>query len=81
VWLDSLGFPKLDTSTRARRSFVSWRASFDRHTIPMTTPLLISAALACATTAAAWLWGLLVAAGMTQLPDARSTERRDIRTW
>lgn len=47
----------------------------------MTTPLLISAALACATTAAAWLWGLLVAAGMTQLPDAGSTERRDIRTW
>ncbi|MCJ2084952.1 hypothetical protein MKK88_02945 [Methylobacterium sp. E-005] len=47
----------------------------------MATPLIISAALACATAGAAWLWGLLVATGMTQLPEAGSTDRRDLRTW
>ncbi|MCJ2071875.1 hypothetical protein MKK75_24265 [Methylobacterium sp. J-030] len=47
----------------------------------MTAPLFISAALACATTGVAWLWGLLVAAGMSQLPEVGSPERRDIRTW
>lgn len=47
----------------------------------MTAALFISAALACATTGAAWLWGLVVAAGMTQLPEVGSTERRDLRTW
>ncbi|WP_342109014.1 hypothetical protein [Methylobacterium sp. SI9] len=47
----------------------------------MTVPLLISAALACATTGVAWLWGLLVATGMTEAPEAGTRERPDIRTW
>ncbi|MCJ2018500.1 hypothetical protein MKK84_13820 [Methylobacterium sp. E-065] len=47
----------------------------------MTAPFFISVALASATTCAAWLWGLVVAAGMTSLPEAGSTERRDPRTW
>jgi len=47
----------------------------------MTSPLFISAALACATTGAAWLWGILIAGGLDRLPDAGSAERRDIRTW
>lgn len=47
----------------------------------MTAPLFISAALACATTGAAWLWGLLLADGMGEMPEAGSRERGDIRTW
>ena len=47
----------------------------------MTSPLLLSAALACATTGAAWLWGVLVAVGLDRLPEAGTPEGRDIRTW
>ena len=81
ICLDSLRFPKLKPSTRARRSFVRWRASFAKPAHAMTAPLFISAALACATTGAAWLWGFLVAAGMTEVPEAGSPDRHDIRTW
>ncbi|WP_173009245.1 hypothetical protein [Methylobacterium sp. P1-11] len=47
----------------------------------MISPLLISVFFAVVTTAAATLWALLVADGMSGLPEGRSPERHDIRTW
>ncbi|MGU3386062.1 hypothetical protein SAMN02799625_03470 [Methylobacterium sp. UNC300MFChir4.1] len=47
----------------------------------MTAPLLISIAFAAVTAGTATLWALLVANGMNGMPEARPTERHDIRTW
>jgi hypothetical protein len=47
----------------------------------MTSPLLISVAVALLTTGAAALWAILVGSGMSWLPDSKITDRRDIRTW
>ncbi|MCJ2054347.1 hypothetical protein [Methylobacterium sp. J-070] len=47
----------------------------------MNSPLLFSVVVALMTTGAAVLWALLVAADMTDLPDAEIADRRDIRTW
>ena len=47
----------------------------------MTSPLLISVAFAVGTTAAATLWALLVADGMSGAPESQPVEGRDIRTW
>ncbi|MGH1589412.1 hypothetical protein ACRBEV_14980 [Methylobacterium phyllosphaerae] len=47
----------------------------------MLSPLLISVAFAIVTTAAAAVWAVLVADGMSGVPEGRSAERRDIRTW
>jgi hypothetical protein len=47
----------------------------------MTSPLLISVAVALVTTGAASLWAALVATGMEALSDTETAARRDIRTW
>jgi hypothetical protein len=48
---------------------------------PMDSSLLISVAFAIVTTGAATLWAVLLADGLSGVPDGKPAERRDIQTW